>query len=102
MELFKLYCSVGLHMQYSLYLCSIHLGHYVFFSVLDERAHYIYAAHYQKNMYFFLPSARIRLLPISEKKQSILGDKKTFRKKTSSFREIKNIFRAMFFFLRPY
>ena len=56
-------------------------GHYVFFSVLDDRAHLIQAAHYQKeNMSFCLPSALIRLLRISEKKQLISGDKKTFRK----------------------
>ena len=42
----------------------------------------------QKNMCFFLPSARIRLLPIFEKKQSISGDKKNFSKKK---------FQAMFF-----
>ena len=28
------------------------LGHYFFFSVLDERAHEIKAAHYQKNVFF--------------------------------------------------
>ena len=39
-----------------------------------------------------------RLWPIYEKKLSISSDKKTFRKKTSSFQEIKNILAAMFFF----
>ena len=47
----------------------------------------------------FLPSARIRLLPIFGKKQLISGDKKIFSIKTSSFREIKSIFPAMFFLL---
>ena len=45
----------------------------------------------KKTCGFFLPSARIRLLPIS--------GKKTFLKKTSSFREIKNILPAIFFLL---
>ena len=40
---------------------------------------------------------RIALLPISEKKQLILGDKKNIKKKTSLFQEITNIFPAMFF-----
>ena len=41
---------------------------------------------------------RIRLLPISEKISQFREIKKTFRKKTSSFRKIKNIFPAMVFF----
>ena len=47
---------------------------------------------------FFLPSARIRLLPISKKIQLISGDKQNIPKKASLFQEIKNIFSAMFFF----
>ena len=38
------------------------------------------------------------MLPISKKAQLISGDKKTFKKKTSLFQEIKSIFRAMFFY----
>ena len=53
----------------------------------------------KKHVVFFLPSARIRLLPISEKKPvDLMGIKKHPVKKTSSFREIKHIFPAMFFF----
>ena len=41
-------------------------GHYVSFSVLDARALDLGRALPKKDV-FFLPSARIRLLPISEK-----------------------------------
>ena len=51
----------------------------------------------RKNMCFFLPSARIRLLPISEKKL-ISGDKINISKRTSLFQVIKNIFPSMFLF----
>ena len=40
-------------------------------------------------MCFIRPSARIGFLPISEKKQLISGDKKTFRIKTNLFQELK-------------
>ena len=53
----------------------------------------------KKTYVFFLPSARIALLPISEKKQLISGDKKDIPKKSSLFQEIKNMFPAMFFLL---
>ena len=56
-----------------------------------------------KKHVFFQPRARIRLLPISGKKQSISRGKKKLPKKTNSFREIKNIssyvFFACFFFV---
>ena len=44
-----------------------------------------------------MPNARIELLPIFEKKYLISVDKKTLKKKPSSFQEIKNFFPAMFF-----
>ena len=47
----------------------------------------------------FLPSARIEFLPIFEKKHLILVDKKTFRRKTSSFWEKKNFFPTIVFLL---
>ena len=53
----------------------------------------------KKTCFFFLPSARIRLLPISGKKQSISRGKKKLPKKTNSFREIKNISSYVFFCL---
>ena len=48
----------------------------------------------------FLLNARIGLLPISEKKQLISGDKKHIPNKISLFEEIKKyFFPAMFFLL---
>ena len=52
------------------------LGHYVFFSVLHERAYKIKAAHYQKTRGYFLPGACIELLSISKK--SSFQEKKQF------------------------
>ena len=52
----------------------------------------------EKHVGFFLPSARIRLLPLSEKNCQFREMKKRCRKKTSSFREIKNILPGIFFF----
>ena len=75
------------------------LGHYVFFSVLDERAHWIQAAQYHKKEHVFFSAQRAHYIVAAfRKKQSISGDKKNIPKKTISFREIKNIFQAMFFF----
>ena len=51
-------------------------GHYVFFSVLDERALDLGRA-LPKNMCFFLPSARIELF---RKKHLTSGDKKNILK----------------------
>ena len=53
----------------------------------------------KKTGVFFLSSARIGLLPISEKKQFISRDKKTFRKKHTFISRDENIFPAMFFLL---
>ena len=50
----------------------------------------------KKTCIFFLPSARIRLLQISEKNQLILGDEKKHFEKTCLFQEIKNIVPVMF------
>ena len=51
----------------------------------------------KKKHIFFLPSARIRLLPISEKNQLISGDKKKDFEKTSLFQEIKKHFPSYVF-----
>ena len=56
-------------------------------------------AYYQKNMCFFLPSACIRLLPISEKKQSISGDKKNIPKKNKFISRDKKYFSSYVFLL---
>ena len=50
----------------------------------------------KKTCVFFLPSARIELLPIFEKTSV---DKKTFKKKPSSFHEIKKTFSQLCFVL---
>ena len=71
------------------YICKATL---FFFSVSDERALDLGHALPKKTCVFFLPSARIELLPIFEKKHLILVDKKTLRKKPSSFQEIKKLF----------
>ena len=62
------------------------LGHYVFFSVLDERAHWIQAAQYQKKKHLFFSAQRAHYIVAAfRKKQSISGDKKTFQKKQFHF-----------------
>ena len=53
----------------------------------------------KKNMCFFCPARALDCCRFSEKKQSISKDKKNISKKTSLFREIKNIFPAIFFLL---
>ena len=50
-------------------------------------------------MCFFLPSACIRLLPISEKKQSISGDKKNIPKKNKFISRDKKYFSSYVFLL---
>ena len=53
----------------------------VFFSALDECAYGFRPRITKKNMCFFLPSARIELLQIFEKKHLVLVDKKNIPKK---------------------
>ena len=62
-------------------------------------ARIIFSQRITKKHVFFLPSARIELLPISEKKQFISEDKKTIREKTSLFQVIKKHFLSYFFLL---
>ena len=52
----------------------------------------------KKKHVFFQPSACIALLSISEKKQSISGDKRNILKKTSLFQEMNKYFFQIYFF----
>ena len=54
--------------------------------------------HITKKMYFFLPSARIRLFPISEEKQSISGDKTNIFVKKYFITRDKKYFSSYVFF----